>query len=104
MRAKWLACVIVLTCFLVGCGSAKGTTSQLAWSSRSPPFVVLGDSVSAGPYVPGDAASPRFLAADLHTELVVYAVPGHTPAQTFRMYVIELAPTYVVIDLGTKDY
>jgi len=104
MRAKWLACVIVLTCFLVGCGSAKGTTSQLAWSSRSPTLVVLGDSVSAGQYVPRDAAYPRLLAADLHAQLVVYAVPGHTTAQTFSMYVGELAPTYVVIELGTNDY
>ena len=104
MRAKCLACVIVLTFFLVGCRSAKGTTYQLALSSMSPTLVVLGDSVSAGQYVPSDDAYPRLLAADLHAQLVVYAVPGHTTAQTFSMYVGELSPTYVVIELGTNDY
>jgi len=67
-------------------------------------LVVLGDSVSAGQYVPSADAYPRLLAADLHAQLVVYAVPGHTTAQTFSMYAGELAPTFVVIELGTNDY
>ena len=101
MRAKCFVCVILLTFLLVGCASARETPYQPAVSST---LVVLGDSVSAGQYVPSADAYPRLLAADLHAQLIVYAVPGHTTAQTFSMYIGELAPTYVVIELGTNDY
>src|SRR5215469_18270883 len=104
MTAKCLVCVIVLTFLLVGCGSARETPYQPVVSSMSSTLVVLGDSVSAGQYVPSNDAYPRLLAADLHAQLIVYAVPGHTTEQTHSMYIGELAPTYAVIELGTNDY
>lgn len=104
MKAKCLACIIVLSFFLVGCGTAKGATYQLAVPPMSPTLIVLGDSVSAGQYLPNDDAYPHLLADDLHARLIVYAVPGHTTLQTFDMYAGRLAPTYAVIELGTNDY
>ena len=66
---------------------AKETTHQQTWLFVPPPLVMLGDSVSAGQYLPSnDDAHPRLLAADLHARLTVYAVPEHTTAQTHSMY------------------
>ena len=105
MKAKCIVSAIALSFFLAGCGVARGTTHQPAWPSVPPTLVVLGDSVSAGQYLPSnDDAYPRLLATDLHARLTVYAVPGHTTAQTHSMYTGDLAPSYAVIELGTNDY
>jgi lysophospholipase L1-like esterase len=70
-----------------------------------PSLIVLGDSISAGQYLPdSDDAYPRLLTTDLHARLTIYAVPGNTTAQTRSMYVRKLAPSYAVIELGTNDY
>ncbi len=108
MIVKRSVCAITLSFFLAACGAAKGTvptTSRLALLSMPFSLVVIGDSVSAGQYLPASSdAYPRILAADLHVRLVIYALPGHTTTQSRSMYVGELAPTYAVIELGTNDY
>jgi len=104
MKAKCLVSAIALSFFLVGCGTTKEATYRLVSLSMAPTLVVLGDSVSAGVYVPSNDVYPRLLADDLHAQLTVYAVPGHTTAETHSMYIGELAPTYAVIELGTNDY
>lgn len=105
MKAKRIVSVLTLSCFLVACGAARGAIHQLAKPSVSPSLVVLGDSLSAGQYLPNSYdAYPRLLATDLHARLTGYAVPGHTTAQTYSMYTGELAPSYAVIELGTNDY
>ena len=103
MKVNRFVSAIVLSFLLAGCGTAMGTTY---WPglSMTPTLIVLGDSVSAGVYLPSNDAYPRLLAADLHAQLIVYAVPGHTTEQTHNMYIGELAPTYAVIELGTNDY
>jgi hypothetical protein len=99
-KARQLLRVIVLSFLLAGCG-----ITQLSLLSTLPTLIVLGDSVSAGQHLPNTSdAYPTLLAADLHAQLTVYAVPGHTTAQTFSMYTGELAPSYAVIELGTNDY
>lgn len=99
-KARQLIIVIVLSFLLAGCGAA-----QLALFSTLPSLVVLGDSVSAGSYLPDNSlAYPALLATDLRAQLTIYAVPGHTTAQTFSMYSGELSPSYAVIELGTNDY
>ena len=105
MKAKRIVSVLVLSCFLIACGATRGAIRQLAKPSVSPSLVVLGDSISAGQYLPNSYdAYPRLLATDLHARLTVYAVSGHTTAQTYSMYAGELAPSYAVIELGTNDY
>jgi len=95
-----LVSIIILSCLLAGCGAA-----QLTLLTTLPTLVVLGDSVSAGQYLPDtSAAYPSLLAVDLHGRLTVYAAPGHTTAQTHSMYTGELSPSYAVIELGTNDY
>jgi lysophospholipase L1-like esterase len=99
-KARQLLSVIVLSFLLAGCG-----ITQLSLLSTLPTLIVLGDSVSAGQHLPDTSdAYPSLLASDLHAQLTVYAVPGHTTAQTFSMYTGELAPSYAVIELGTNDY
>jgi hypothetical protein len=101
MKVKRIVVVIVLSCFLTACGATHLSTLLPA----PPSLVVLGDSVSAGQYLPANPdAYPYILAADLHVHLTVYAVSGYTTAQTHSMYEGELAPTYAVIELGTNDY
>lgn len=98
--ARQLLIVIVLLFLFAGCGIA-----QLYLLPTLPTLIVLGDSVSAGQHLPNTSdAYPTLLAAELHVQLTVYAVPGHTTAQTFSMYTGELAPSYAVIELGTNDY
>jgi GDSL-like Lipase/Acylhydrolase family len=105
MKARGIVSTIVLSFLLATCGVVHGATRQPAGSSAPPWLVVLGDSLSAGQYLPGsNDAYPLLLAADLHARLTVYAVSGHTTAQTHSMYAGELAPTYAVIELGTNDY
>lgn len=95
-----LVSTIALLFLLAGCGAA-----QLTLLSTLPALVVLGDSVSAGQYLSDNSAAyPSLLATDLHARLTIYAVPGHTTAQTFSMYTGELFPAYAVIELGTNDY
>lgn len=99
-RTRQLLIVTVLLFLFAGCGVA-----QLSLLSTLPTLIVLGDSVSAGQHLPNTSdAYPNLLASDLHVQLTVYAVPGHTTAQTFSMYTGELAPSYAVIELGTNDY
>lgn len=99
-KARQLLIVVVLSFLLAGCGAI-----QLSLLSTLPSLLVLGDSVSAGEHLPNTSdAYPTLLAADLHAGLTVYAVPGHTTAQTFSMYTGELDPSYTVIELGTNDY
>src|SRR6266849_11087005 len=70
---------IALSFFLAGCGAAKGTTHQPAWPFVPPTLVVLGDSVSAGQYLPSnDDAYPRLLATDLHARC-------HSSAHVFSL-------------------
>ncbi|MEO8953529.1 MAG: SGNH/GDSL hydrolase family protein [Ktedonobacteraceae bacterium] len=105
MKAKHIATVLVLSCSLITYGAARGVIHQLARPPVPPTLVVLGDSISAGQYLPDSYdAYPHLLATDLHARLTVYAVPGHTTAQTHSMYTGELAPSYAVIELGTNDY
>jgi lysophospholipase L1-like esterase len=104
MKLSHLVSAIALSFLLVGCGTIKEATYRLASISMSPTLVVLGDSVSAGVYVSSNDVYPRLLADDLHAQLTVYAIPGHTTAETHSMYIGELAPTYAVIELGTNDY
>ena len=99
-KTRQLISVIVLSFLFAGCGVA-----QLSLFPTLPTLIVLGDSVSAGQHLPDISdAYPTLLASDLHVRLTVYAVPGHTTAQTFSMYSGELAPSYAVIELGTNDY
>ena len=96
---------LILSLLLAACGIPVGTANQPVLLPVPPSLVVLGDSLSAGQYLPDSSyAYPRLLATDLHAELTVYAVSGHTTAQTRGMYTGELAPTYAVIELGTNDY
>ncbi len=105
MKARRIVVVIVLSFFLTTCGATRGATHLSTLLPASPSLVVLGDSVSAGQYLPASpAAYPYILAADLHVLLTIYAVSGYTTAQTHSMYEGELAPTYAVIELGTNDY
>lgn len=106
MIMKRVVIVIILPFFLAACGTTSGATTHLPILLPSQlSLVVLGDSVSAGQYLPASpAAYPSILAADLHAHLTVYALAGHTTAQTRSMYRVELAPTYAVIELGTNDY
>src|SRR5450755_41628 len=105
MKAKRIVNLLVLSCFLIACGAARGVIHQLAGPSVSPSLVVLGDSISAGQYLPDSYdAYPHLLATDLHARLTVYALPGNTTAQTYSMYAGKLAPSYAVIELGTNDY
>lgn len=105
MNVKRIGIVIVLSFFLTACGATRGAAHLSMLLPASPSLVVLGDSVSAGQYLPASTdAYPALLAADLHVQLTVYAVSGHTTAQTHSMYEGALAPTYAVIELGTNDY
>ncbi len=105
MKAQRIVVVIVLSCFLTACGATRGATHLSTLLPAPLSLVVLGDSVSAGQYLPASPdAYPSILAADLHVQLTVYAVSGHTTAQTHSMYEGELASTYAVIELGTNDY
>ena len=100
MKARPLISIIALSFLLAGCGAA-----QLTLLSTLPTLIVLGDSVSAGQYLPDNSAAyPSLLAVDLHGRLTIYAAPGHTTAQTRSMYTGELSPAYAVIELGTNDY
>ena len=105
MKAKRSISVLVLFCFLIASGAAREVIYQLTLPTVPPSLTVLGDSLSAGQYLPNsDDAFPHLLATDLHAPLTVYAVPGNTTAQTRSMYVRELSPSYAVIELGTNDY
>lgn len=105
MKAKRIVSVLILSCILIACGVARGVIQLPGRSLGSPSLVVLGDSISAGQYLPGSYnAYPHLLATDLHAFLTVYAVSGNTTEQTHSMYTGELAPSYAVIELGTNDY
>ena len=105
MKARRIVSVIALSFFLAACGATSRATHLSILLPSQLSMVVLGDSVSAGQYLPASSdAYPYILAADLHVQLTVYALAGHTTAQTRSMYKITLAPTYAVIELGTNDY
>lgn len=105
MKVQRIVSAFVLSFFLTACGAASVATQQAALYSTALSLVVLGDSISAGQYLPASTdAFPYVLAAELHTRLTVYAKSGNTTAQTRSMYTGKLAPTYVVIELGTNDY
>ncbi|MHB8595661.1 MAG: SGNH/GDSL hydrolase family protein [Ktedonobacteraceae bacterium] len=105
MKVKRIVSAFVLSFFLTACGTARVATQQAVLFSTPPSLIVLGDSISAGQYLPTSTdAYPYVLAADLHTRLTIYAASGHTTAQTRSMYTKVLAPTYIVIELGTNDY
>ena len=106
MKIRRILGAFVLAFFLTACGAAGTATQQAVLYSSSPfSLVVLGDSISAGQYLPSSTDGfPYLLASNLHTRLTVYAVSGHTTGETRSMYTGELAPTYAVIELGTNDY
>ena len=105
MKVQRIVSVIILSFFLTACGTTSGATHLSILLPSRLSLVVLGDSISAGQFLPtGTDAYPYILAADLQVHLTVYAVSGHTTAQTRSMYTGELAPSYAVIELGTNDY
>ena len=105
MKVPRIVSVIILAFFLTACGTTSGATHLSILLPSRLSLDVLGDSISAGQFLPTSSdAYPYLLAADLHAQLTVYAVSGHTTAQTRSMYTGELAPSYAVIELGTNDY
>lgn len=105
MKVKRIVGILVLSFFLTACGGTRVTSQSAAVFSTPLSLVVLGDSISAGQYLPSStSAFPFVLATDLHTRVTVYAVAGNTAAQTHSMYTGVLSPTYAVIELGTNDY
>lgn len=105
MKAKHLACTLALSLLLAACGIPGATANRPVFLPVPLSLVVLGDSLSAGQYLPANFyAYPRLLATDLHASLTIYARAGNTTAQTRSMYSGKLAPTYAVIELGTNDY
>jgi lysophospholipase L1-like esterase len=105
MKVKRLASTLALSLLLSACGVPGATANQPILSPAPFSLAVLGDSLSAGQYLPDSSyAYPRLLANDLHASLTVYARAGNTTAQTRGMYSGKLTPTYAVIELGTNDY
>jgi len=105
MKVQRIVSAFVLSFFLTACGATSVATQQATLYSTPLSLVVLGDSISAGQYLPASTdAFPAVLAAELHVQLTVYAKSGNTTAQTRSMYTGALAPTYAVIELGTNDY
>ncbi|MEO8970776.1 MAG: SGNH/GDSL hydrolase family protein, partial [Ktedonobacteraceae bacterium] len=101
---KRIVSVFVLSFFLTACGATL-VAPQAVSISTPLSLVVLGDSISAGQYLPASSAAfPYVLATELHAGLTVYAASGNTAAQTRGMYTGILAPMYTVIELGTNDY
>ena len=105
MKAKHLAWILALSLLLAACGIPGATANRPIFLPVPLSLVVLGDSLSAGQYLPdGFYAYPHLLATDLHASLTIYARAGNTTTQSRSMYTGELAPTYAVIELGTNDY
>ncbi len=105
MKAKHLASTLALSLLFSACGISTVTANRSILPFGPISLVVLGDSLSAGQYLPDSSyAYPRLLATDLHANLTIYARAGNTTAQTRSMYSGKLAPTYAVIELGTNDY
>ena len=105
MKVKYIGSILALSLLLAACGIPGATANRPIFLPVPLSLVVLGDSLSAGQYLPdGSYAYPHLLATDLHASLTIYARAGNTTTQTRSMYSGELSPSYAVIELGTNDY